>query len=43
VLPEWWHVRADEAERFTRAMLAVLEADLRAAGKPGILKDGGSP
>jgi hypothetical protein len=39
--PEWSHLTKEEAIRFTRNLLPLLDAKLREAGKPGILKANG--
>lgn len=42
VIPEWSHLRADEAERYTRTLIPILDSELRARGSSGILLAGES-
>lgn len=43
VIPEWSHLRADEAARYTRTLIPILDSELRARGRAAIVEAGGSP
>ncbi|HXV73172.1 MAG TPA: hypothetical protein VD713_00420 [Sphingomonadales bacterium] len=41
--PERLHLQTGEAALYTRALLPIIHTELRAAGKPGILKVDSNP
>ncbi|MEE8295092.1 MAG: hypothetical protein V3R64_05230 [Sphingomonadales bacterium] len=38
-IPEWSHLHSEDAPKFTAAMILILDAKLKAAGKPPILAE----